>query len=87
MKFRYTATAVATAALLVGFLLGASVTDQSALAQPRQAFGNGRFQISAYADTVGDSVHHGCYVLDTSTGQVYHALLGGNAEKVADRLP
>ncbi|MBI3462099.1 MAG: hypothetical protein HY000_03430 [Planctomycetes bacterium] len=87
MNSRCMVIGAATAALVVGFLLGTIVMDQPVVAQPRQNFGNGRFQISAYADTVGDSVHHGCYVLDTSTGQVYHALLGGNAEKVADRLP
>jgi hypothetical protein len=87
MNSRYAVTIAATAALFVGFLLGTNVTDRTAVAQPRQNFGNGRFQISAYADTVGDNVHHGCYVMDSATGQVWHVLLGGNPEKVSDRLP
>jgi hypothetical protein len=73
--------------LFAGLFFGANLPQQEASAQGRQAFGNGRFQISSYGDTLGDSVHHGCYVLDTSTGQVYHAGLGGAVEKVADRLP
>jgi hypothetical protein len=44
-----------------------------------------RYQISAYAGTTGGSVHHGCYVVDTATGQLWHAHAGGKAEKL-DKL-
>jgi hypothetical protein len=48
----------------------------------------GRYQISAYGTpTGGGGFHHGCYVLDTATGQVWHVLAGGVPEKVADKLP
>ena len=87
MTARTTAFAAAALGLLVGLFVGTNLPQQEASAQGRQAFGNGRFQISSYSGATGDSVHHGCYVLDTSTGQVYHAILGGNVEKVADRLP
>ena len=87
MTSRFTVIVVAAAALCVGLILGRNVSEETAVAQPRIGLGNGTFQISAYASTVGDNVHHGCYVLDTSTGRVFHVLLGGNSEKVAERLP
>jgi hypothetical protein len=48
---------------------------------------NGRFQISAYGSATPGGVHHGCYIVDTQTGKVWHALSGGAPEMVAEKLP
>jgi hypothetical protein len=47
-----------------------------------------RYQISAYGGTTPNgSVHHGCYIVDTTTGQVWHTRAGGAAERVSGQLP
>jgi len=38
-----------------------------------------RFQISAWGS---DEVQHGCYVLDTYTGELWHCRLGDEVTKV-----
>jgi hypothetical protein len=62
--------------------------DRPANDQPPAAGTVLRYQISAYAGTgSGGSVHHGCYIVDTQTGEVWHTRTGGTAEKVSGRLP
>jgi len=68
---------------LVGAKLG---PEPNAFAQLGPVAPSPRFQISAYAGQTAQGVHHGCYILDTVTGQVWHTRLGGSAEKVSDKL-
>lgn len=79
------------AVLLVGLLLGVVVGqnwDSFANAQaPAAAKSVLRYQISAYAGTTSGAVHHGCYIVDTTTGQVWHTRAGGTAEQVSGSLP
>ena len=79
------------AALLALLLVVASVAhlwNDSAVAQaPAAAASVGRYQISAYAGpSGGGGVHHGCYIVDTATGTVWHTRSGGTVEKVSDNL-
>jgi hypothetical protein len=79
-------TAVALLGLLAGYLLGSIGINHSAQAQSpdhRQA----RFQVSAYAGQTENGVHHGCYVVDSTTGAVWHVMHGGKAEAVTQKLP
>jgi hypothetical protein len=69
------------AAALIGALWASSSSAQ-ATGSPQ-----GRYQISAYGSATPGGVHHGCYIVDTQTGKVWHALSGGVPEKVADKLP
>jgi hypothetical protein len=54
-----------------------------------QAASSPRYQISSYAGVVQGrgNVHHGCYVVDTTTGAVWHVAKGSKAEPVVDKLP
>jgi hypothetical protein len=46
-----------------------------------------RYQISAYGGpTANASVHHGCYLVDTRTGQVWHTLAGGKTQEVSPAM-
>jgi hypothetical protein len=74
---------VLCAAFLAALGLGLFTVDALSAQGETPAKTDSRYQISAYAGTAGGSVHHGCYVLDTATGQVWHTRLGGDAEKVA----
>jgi hypothetical protein len=61
--------------------------DRPANPQPAAAGTVLRYQISAYAGTGGGGgVHHGCYIVDTQTGEVWHTRTGGTAEKVSGGL-
>jgi hypothetical protein len=66
----------------------AHVLNDSAIAQaPAGRSSVGQYQISAYAGpTGGGGVHHGCYIVDTSTGEVWHSRSGGTVEKVSGSL-
>ncbi len=79
------------AGLFAAFVLGLATANLGpSTAAVAQAPGNaaGRYQVSAYgATTGGGSVSHGCYLVDTATGQVWYASLGGSLQKVAERLP
>jgi len=71
-------------ALLVAFALIATPGCMNVSGDPAGAAS--RYQVSAYAGGVGEDVHHGCYIVDTRTGELWHARLGGTPEKVADKL-
>jgi hypothetical protein len=81
-------TVAATLVLLLIVTGMARVLNNSASAQALGAPGSvGRYQISAYAGPAGGGgVHHGCYIIDTATGQVWHTQSGGTAEKVSSNL-
>jgi hypothetical protein len=69
----------AIAALLVVLLLGIALGqhwDNRAMAQAPEAGNILRYQISAYAGPSDGGVHHGCYLVDTRTGQVWHTAAG-----------
>jgi hypothetical protein len=70
----------------LGFGLGDAMRARLAFAQPVAEGGAPRFQLSAFAGDTADGVHHGCYVIETTTGQVWHVGLGGQPEKVAEGL-
>jgi hypothetical protein len=73
-------------AFLSAMAIGALLSGDPAAAQS----GSGpmtRYQISSYSGPTPQGVHHGCYVVDTLTGQLWHARLGGPPEKVSAKLP
>jgi hypothetical protein len=85
MKSNYTLVALSAALLLLlafNLLPGDSAGAQTTAGGPA-----GRYQVSAYAGVTGGSIGHGCYILDTATGEVWHTRHGGQAAKVSDRLP
>lgn len=92
MRSTYWALGIVLLAFGLGFLLGSGIMEKSAVAQGQPAPGPipPRFQISAYAGPVGahnvTNVSHGCYIIDTVTGEVWHTRYGGKAEKVSDKL-
>jgi hypothetical protein len=71
---------------VLGFVLPGLRPEKEAVAQTAPAVTTPRFQISAYAGSTPQGIGHGCYIIDTVTGQVWHARQGGLAEKVADKL-
>jgi hypothetical protein len=78
----------ALAALLLIVVANRDSSDTAARAQrpelrPSRAE---RFQISAYAGQAEHGVAHGCYIVDTFTGRVWHTRLGGTPERVSDSL-
>lgn len=83
-------TWVVPAALVIffcGLALGVMFFGNPAVAQTGSTSAAGRYQISAYAGSTNAGVGHGCYLVDTATGQVWHTRLGGSAEKVSGKLP
>ena len=78
---------------LLGAILGAAATlglgDRRAEAQPAAAAGAPRYQVSAFAGPSGarqGGFGHGCYIVDTLTGELWHAQLGQQPQKVSDKL-
>ena len=75
--------------VLCGLALGALLASLApAVAQPERGAPPPpppRFQISAFAGQAlnGDMVH-GCYTLDTTTGETWLSLAGGQPQKVPD---
>jgi hypothetical protein len=76
--------------LLVVLLLGIAIGqhwDNRAQAQAPEASSVLRFQISAYGGpTANGSVHHGCYLVDTRTGQVWHTSAGAGRQEVSPAM-
>ena len=71
-------------AVALAFGLGQSLVGNSRAAEPEKLNSVLRYQISAYAGVTPGGVHHGCYIVDTTTGQVWHAPAGGAIEKVSE---
>ena len=46
-----------------------------------------RYQVSAYAASKYQGVNHGCYVVDTMTGELWHARQGGQPDKIVSEWP
>ena len=87
MKSSHYTVAAILIALLSGLVLSTGFFGNPAVAQTNSAARAGQYQISAYAGPMNTEFGHGCYVLDTATGEVWHLRLGGVAEKVSDKLP
>lgn len=68
------------AIVLASFWMGGMLSTPSAASHGSSIQ---RFQISAWG---GDEAQHGCYVLDTYTGQLWHCRRGTEVTKV-DGLP
>jgi hypothetical protein len=81
-------TVAALFVLLLIVLAIGQAWNKPAIAQPPAAAGSGlRYQISAYAGQgEGGGLQHGCYIVDTTTGQVWHTRAGGAAKKVSSEL-
>ena len=83
--------------LVVGMLVGGGVMDRSALAQGEKGAAaqpnSPRFQISSwgYAGTPpalagAREPGRGCYIVDTVTGELWHAAGDGNPKKISEKL-
>ena len=46
-----------------------------------------RYQVSAYAGPKYQGMGHGCYVVDTVTGELWHVREGGQPGKVVSEWP
>jgi hypothetical protein len=78
------------AGLLVGLFIGGNVAGPSANAQGiPNAVSAPRYQISAWAFAGNPSrptPEHGCYVVDTMTGELWQATGEGRPQKVSEKL-
>lgn len=83
-------TALSFALIAIGLILGMIINSEygvrQADAQPPAQVTRSTFQISAYAGPNGDGFGHGCYILDSGTGELWHARHGGSLEKVSDKI-
>lgn len=75
--------------LLCGVCLG-SIINLRADAQIQTTNTFSRYQVSAWAvpgTPTSPEPKHGCYILDTSTGALWHRAAAGNPHTVSDKLP
>jgi hypothetical protein len=80
--------------LVVGMLVGGGVMDRSALAQGEKGAAaqpqTARFQISAWSYAGNPSIRfpseRGCYIVDTVTGELWHAAADGQPKKISEKL-
>jgi hypothetical protein len=75
--------------LLLGAVLGVIVSvgpggRRADAQQPAPAAA--RYQVSAYAGPSGQGFGHGCYILDTVTGELWQAQQGGRLQKVSEKI-
>jgi hypothetical protein len=87
MRSSYWTVLLAAACIALGYALAGDVHLSQAVAQPVGEGGAPRFQASAFAAASPEGVFHGCYVIDTTTGETWHVRAGGEPVKVADKLP
>jgi len=78
----------------VGFVVGGGSINRAANGQG--IGGNGefdavntepRFQMATWAASTAPGSRHGCYILDTITGEFWHASNGEAPIKLADEMP
>ena len=71
--------------IAVGLLLASLAPAVAQQDRPDRAPAPHRYQVSAFAGQApnGDMVH-GCYTLDTATGETWMSLAGGPPQKVAE---
>ena len=72
--------------IVLGAVVAVMVNSQSA-AQVVGGNASGRYQIAAWGGATQNGPHHGCYILDTQTGQVWHTSAESGIRKVSDKLP
>ena len=84
--------------LVVGVAVGGGVTERKATAQEKPPGGSvsmlptpGRFQISAWGYAVVQTAgpaksEHGCYIVDTVTGELWQVDTAGQRQKIGDKL-
>lgn len=83
MKFA-SGVIVLAVGVLAGLWAGSSAPQAAAQAAPEP---QARYQVSAYAAQQGAGTFgHGCYILDTTTGELWHARSGGKTEKVSEKM-
>ena len=70
----------------LGFGLANVLSTEPAIAQQGDPVSPARFQVSAYAGPVNQSLLHGAYVIDTMTGKVWQVQAGGEPIVVAEKL-
>ena len=85
MHTNYRSVAGVLLALLIGIALGSLIPGDRAVAQ--SAGSVAKYQLSSYSAEIGGSVHHGCYIIDSTTGRVWHAAKGSDTEMVSTKLP
>ena len=87
MRLSYRRTILALMCIALGFVVGTFKRDREASAQPAADRIGPRFQISAFGAASAQGVFHGAYVIDTTTGQIWHVRSGGKPEEVTEKLP
>lgn len=87
MRLPYPRTILAVMCIALGFAVGTLMRDREASAQQAANGGAPRFQISSFGAATEQGVFHGAYVIDTTTGQVWHVRSGGQPHKVTEKLP
>ena len=73
--------------LVVGMLVGGGVLDRHAEAQVVSSSSQ-RFQVSAWSNAGGQGFHaeRGCYIVDTVTGELWHAAADGQPKRISEKL-
>ena len=92
MKSSHFALVLLAVGFVVGLLAGAGVLTHNAEAQVPAGLTPQRFQISAWGmgypqppGTTGRG-ERGCYIVDTATGELWHAAADGQPKKISDKL-
>jgi hypothetical protein len=78
--------ALVIAGLAVGFVVGGGNVGKVARGQTPQDDAAGaipfRFQLHAWAHGSDNQGRHGCYILDTATGELWHSNMAGRPKKI-----
>ena len=91
MKSNHWCWVLLAVGLVVGLWVGAGALERQAHAQgvpigPPPT----RFQISAWGFAAGQGVairaERGCYIVDTVTGELWHAAADGKPQKISEKL-
>ena len=92
MKSSHWAVVLLLLGLVVGFAVGGGVMERKAEAQgvPIRDL-PARFQISAWGYAAATQVgapkaERGCYIVDTVTGELWHAAADGQPKKISEKL-
>ncbi len=96
MKSNHWGLVLLAIGLVVGLLVAGGVMGRLAMAQAEKGaatqFETPRFQISAWGfaahdpQAVGFKAERGCYLVDTVTGELWHASADGKPKKIGEKL-